>query len=39
MKFKDKIMLQDCREGYCEHGPATGILCWAYDVLGELYVT
>ena len=25
MKFKDKIVLQGCREGYCEYGPATGI--------------
>ena len=39
MKFKDKIMLQGCREGYCEYGPATGILCWVYDVLGESYLT
>ena len=39
MKFKDKIMLQACREGYCEYGPATRILCWVYDVLGELYMT
>ena len=38
MKFKDKIVLQGCREGYCEYGPATGILCWVYDVLGELYL-
>ena len=38
MKFKDKIMLQSCREGYCECGPATGILCWVYDVLGESYL-
>ena len=39
MKFKDKIMLQGCREGYCEYGPASGILCWVYDVLGESYFT
>ena len=39
MKFKDKIVLQDCREGYCEYDPATGILCWIYDVLGESYLT
>ena len=37
MKFNDKIMLQGCREGYCEYGPATGILCWEYNVLGETY--
>ena len=35
MKFKDKIMLQGCRERYCEYGPATGILYCVYDVLGE----
>ena len=39
MKFKDKIVLQGCREGYCEYGPATGILCWVYDVLGELHLS
>ena len=38
MKFKDKIMFQGCKEGYCEYGPATGILCWVYDVLGDSYV-
>ena len=27
MKFKDKIVLQVCREGYCECGPVTGVLC------------
>ena len=39
MKFKNKIVLQGCRERYCEYGPTTGTLCWVYDVLGELYVT
>ena len=39
MKFKDKIMLQGCRERCCEYGPATGILCCIYSVLGESYVT
>ena len=39
MEFKDKIVLESCRKGYCEYGPATGILCWVYDVLGELYLT
>ena len=41
-KFKNKIVLQGCREWYCEYRPATGILCWLYDVLGEsdmLYLT
>ena len=38
MKFKDKIVLQGCKEGYCEYGPATGILCWVYDALGELHL-
>ena len=39
MKFKGKIMLQGCRERYCEYGPATGILYCVYDVLGESNVT
>ena len=39
MKFKDKIMLQGCGEGYCEYAAATGILWWVYDVLGEYYLT
>ena len=39
MKFKDEIVLQGCREEYCEYGPATGILCWVYDVIGESYLT
>ena len=25
MKFKDKIVLQGWREGYCEYSPATGV--------------
>ena len=32
MKFKDKIMLEGCREEYCEYGPATGTLLWVYHV-------
>ena len=39
MKFKDKIVLQGCKEGYCEYGPATGISCWLYHILGESYLT
>ena len=39
MKFKDKIVLQGCREGYCESAPATGILFWVYHVLVESYLT
>ena len=39
MKFKDKIVLKDCREGYCEYGTVTGILCWVYDVLVESHLT
>ena len=39
MKLNDKLMLQGCREGYCDYGPATGILCWVYDVLGESYLS
>ena len=38
MKFKKQILLQGCREGYCEYGPVTGILCQVYDVLGELHL-
>ena len=37
--FEDKIVLQGYREGYCEYGPAKGICCLIYDVLGELYLT
>ena len=32
------VLLQGCREGCCEYGPATGISCWV-DVLGETYLT
>ena len=39
MEFKDKIVLKGCREGYCEHGPVTGILCWVYDASGESHLT
>ena len=39
MKFKNKILFQGCSEGYCDYSSATGILCWVYDVLGELYLT
>ena len=39
MEFEDKIGLECCRKEYCEYGPATGIFCWVYDVLGELYPT
>ena len=38
VQFKDKIVLRGWREGYCECGPATEILCWVYDVLDELYL-
>ena len=38
MEFKDKIVLKCCREGYCEYGPVTGILCWVYDVLVESHL-
>ena len=31
MKLKDKIVLQGCREEYCEYGPDTRILYWVYD--------
>ena len=39
MEFEDKIVLEGCRKGYCEYDPATGILCWVYNVLGESYLT
>ena len=39
MKFKDKIVLKGCREGYCEYGTVTGVLCWVYDVLVESHLT
>ena len=39
MKFKGKVMLQGCRERYCEYGPATGTFYCMYDLLGESYVT
>ena len=32
-------MLQSCREGHCEYGPAEGVSCWVYDVLGEFNPT
>ena len=38
-KFKDKIVLKGCREGYCEYGTVTGVLCWVYDVLVESHLT
>ena len=39
MKFKDKTVLQGCREEYCEYGPATGIFYWVYAVIGESYLS
>ena len=39
MEFEDKIVLEGCRKGCCEYGPATGILCGICGVLGELYMT
>ena len=39
MEFEDKIVLEGFRKKYCEYSPATGVLCWVYDVLGELLVT
>ena len=38
IEFENKIVLEGCRKQYREYGPATGILCWVYDVLGELYL-
>ena len=34
-EFEEKLVFGGCREGYCEYGSATGILCWVYDILGE----
>ena len=39
MEFEDKIVLEGFRKVYFEYSPATGVLCWVYDVLGELQVT
>ena len=39
MEFENKTVLEGCRKGYCEYDPATGILCWVYNVLGEWYLT
>ena len=39
MKFKDKIMLQGCREPCCEYGPSTRILYCAHDLLGKSHMT
>ena len=38
MEFEDKIVLEGFRKVYCEYRAAT-VLCWVYDVLGELQVT
>ena len=37
--IRGKNFVARLQERYCENGPATGILCWVYDVLGELYLT
>ena len=39
MEFKDKIVLEGYRKGYCEYDPARGILCWVHTVLGESSLT
>ena len=39
MEFNENIVLGGSRKEYCEYGPATAILSWVYDVLGELYLT
>ena len=39
MEFNENIVLEGSGKEYCEYGPATGILCWVYAVLGELYLT
>ena len=37
MEFEDKIVLEGCRKVHCEYGPAAGVLCWVYDVSGEMF--
>ena len=39
MESNENIVLGGSGKEYCEYGPATRILCWVYDVLGELYLT
>ena len=39
MEFSENIVLGGSKKEYCEYGPATGILCWVYDVLGDVYLT
>ena len=39
MEFNENIVLRGSRKEYSEYGPTTGILCWVYDVLGDLYLT
>ena len=34
-EIQGQIVLKGCREGYCEYGLTTGILCWLCDVLRE----
>ena len=38
IKLKDKIVLQGCKERYCEYGPCYRSLCWIY-ILDESYLT
>ena len=39
MEFNETTVLGGSGKEYCEYGLATGILCWVYDILGELYLT
>ena len=39
MEFKENIVLEGTRKEYSEYGPAMGLLCWVYEVLGDLYLT
>ena len=39
MEFTENIVVGGSRKEYCEYGPATRILCWVYDVLGDLYLS
>ena len=39
MEFKENIVLGGTRKEHSEYGPATGLLCWVYEVSGDLYLT
>ena len=39
MEFSENIVLGGSKKEYCKYSPATGILCWVSDVLGDFYLT